>query len=250
MWGSQRFQVLLENAQHFEPEEIPGLLRKVIFTTSLPDTPPKHLEYLFELLQEVMPIAPFYGSYCSHEPYGLSSYNLVYNSPHAYNTAPTYASPQKQLIDHEFGLEYIIQVLLGRTDAYHPKRIDLHSSNLVWRIMLEMLERCHPKQRNFIDCYLELYQSAADYCQELIDGTDDPDILSFCGQLLLCLLNVDSNTRKLHLEPLTDIKKKKICRINNSFFQGDFFTLLYKSRTEIEPKENLLGQPHENRIRT
>ena len=235
MWGSQRFQVLLENAEHFEKDEIPGLLRKVIFTTSLPDTPPKHLEYLLELLQEVMPIAPCYGSYCSHEPYGLSSYNLVYNSPHAYNTA---AATQKQLLDHEFGLEYIIQVFLGKNDAYHPKRIDLQSSNLVWRIMLELLERCHPKQRNFIDCYLELYQSAADYCQELIDETDDPDILSFCGSLLLCLLNADSNTRKINLEPLTDEKKEKIRRINNSFFQGDFFTLLYKSRTE----RNLLGQ--------
>ena len=234
MWGSQRFQVLLENAEHFEPDEIPGLLRKVIFTTSLPDTPPKHLEYLLELLQEVMPIAPCYGSYCSTEPYSMMSYNLVYNSPHAYTTAPTYAAHQKKSTNHEFGLEYIIQVLLGRTDAYHPKRIDLQSSNLVWRIMLEMLERCHPKQRNYIDSYLELYQSAADYCQELIDETDDPDILSFCGQLLLCLLNVDSNTRKINLEPLTDEKKEKIRRINNSFFQGDFFTLLYKSRTERE----------------
>lgn len=233
MWGSQRFQVLLENTEHFEPKEIPGILRSILFTTSLPDTPSHHLGYLFELLQEVMPIGPCYSS---TEPCSMSSYNLVYNSRHAYNTLPS--SPTSQSSNYEFSLQYIVKVFLGKNDAYHPKRIDLQSLNLVWKIMLELLERCHPNQQNSIGSYLELYQTAADYCQELIDETDDPDILSFCGQLLLCFLKVDSFTPKIMMEPLPDEKKEKIRRINNSFFQGDFFLILYNSRTE----RKLLGQ--------
>lgn len=221
IFGSSRFQVLLENAEHFEKKEIPCIVRKLIYTTNLPDTPEKHLHFVLNLLEQEMPI---YSSYENYSPYDHN------NSPFMVINNQT----QKQSIDiknYEFSLDYIINVLLGLNPVYYPKKIDVQSPILVWEIVLELLQRCHPIENQF-SIQTELYQKAVDYCRDLIDFTDDETILSCCGLILSYILKRDNYTNKIIFEPFSDEKVLKINRINTGSFQGVRVTMCVLNRIQ------------------
>lgn len=132
------------------------------------------------------------------------------------------------LVEPQFPLDFIIDMFMGSNHVVFSQKIDIYSSEYVWKVMLKLLMNCTPHKEKYYNT--ELYQKTLYHCQHIINATDNQQIISCCGLIMLYILITDSDNHTIIIDLLNDDTLFKIGNTQNEYFQG---TELMKKLNEI-----------------